>query len=235
MQETLEKRVRILNNEATAGKGPVAYWMSRDQRVQDNWALIYAQELAFMQKVPLVVIFCLVPIFLEAADRNYAFMLAGLRETSRRLEGLAIPFFLLSGEPATIIPQFIEKYHISSLVTDFDPLRIKKQWKEAVSRKMEIPFYEVDEHNIVPCIIASPKLEYGAYTIRKKITRLLPAFLRPFPTLKKHPFPWRQNIPPIDWTKIPVPAVTGNNIYNIDWIKPGETEAHKKLKHFIEE
>ena len=24
----------------------VAYWMSRDQRVQDNWALIYAQKLA---------------------------------------------------------------------------------------------------------------------------------------------------------------------------------------------
>ncbi len=24
----------------------VAYWMSRDQRVQDNWALLYAQKIA---------------------------------------------------------------------------------------------------------------------------------------------------------------------------------------------
>ena len=25
------------------GPGPVVYWMSRDQRVRDNWALLYAQ------------------------------------------------------------------------------------------------------------------------------------------------------------------------------------------------
>lgn len=25
-------------------KGPVIYWMSRDQRVKDNWALLYAVE-----------------------------------------------------------------------------------------------------------------------------------------------------------------------------------------------
>ncbi len=234
MQEALEKRARILN-DATAGKGPVAYWMSRDQRAQDNWALIYAQELALRKKVPLAVIFCHVPLFLEAAERNYAFMLTGLKETSLRLEKLGIPFFLLSGEPTTILPQFIKKHHISSLVTDFDPLRIKRQWKDAVSRKIGIPFYEIDSHNIVPCVIASPKYEYGAYTIRKKIARLLPAFLIPFPALKKHPFPWPQNTPRIDWKKILVPAVTHNTMRNLAWIKPGETEAHKKLKHFIEE
>ena len=38
-------RVRPLN-QARPGQGPVVYWMSRDQRVRDNWALLYAQELA---------------------------------------------------------------------------------------------------------------------------------------------------------------------------------------------
>jgi deoxyribodipyrimidine photo-lyase len=35
-------RVRPLN-EARPGQGPRVYWMSRDQRVRDNWALLYAQ------------------------------------------------------------------------------------------------------------------------------------------------------------------------------------------------
>lgn len=43
----------------------VAYWMSRDQRVQDNWSLIYAQKLALEHKVPLFVVFCLLPKFLD--------------------------------------------------------------------------------------------------------------------------------------------------------------------------
>lgn len=29
--------------------GPIVYWMSRDQRVHDNWALIYAQQKAQQQ------------------------------------------------------------------------------------------------------------------------------------------------------------------------------------------
>jgi len=39
------QRVRALTKESQA-KGPVIYWMSRDQRVNDNWALLYARELA---------------------------------------------------------------------------------------------------------------------------------------------------------------------------------------------
>lgn len=39
------KRARILK-EGKMGAGPVIYWMSRDQRVQDNWALLFAQEKA---------------------------------------------------------------------------------------------------------------------------------------------------------------------------------------------
>ncbi|MCK7528985.1 MAG: deoxyribodipyrimidine photo-lyase [Ignavibacteriales bacterium] len=43
----------------------MVYWMSRDQRVGDNWALLYSQGLAMGLKVPLIVVFCLVPLFPE--------------------------------------------------------------------------------------------------------------------------------------------------------------------------
>ena len=38
-----KSRVRVELSPKTSD-GPVVYWMSRDQRVHDNWALLYAQE-----------------------------------------------------------------------------------------------------------------------------------------------------------------------------------------------
>ena len=234
MQEMLQKRISILK-QGSVGKGPIVYWMSRDQRAEDNWALIHAQELAVRQKTPLIVVFCLVPQFLNATTGQYTFMLAGLQEVSRKLAKLRIPFFLLVGEPDKILPQFIREHSVSALVTDFDPLRIKRQWKEKVARKIEVPFYEVDTHNIVPCAIASPKMEYGAYTIRKKIGRLLPLFLDTFPKAQKHPFPWIRDLPHIEWEKLPASLKTDNTISDFHWITPGEAEARKRLTSFVEE
>ena len=37
----------------------VVYWMNRDARFQDNHALLYAQEMALKQRVPLFVVVCL--------------------------------------------------------------------------------------------------------------------------------------------------------------------------------
>ncbi len=49
----------------------------------DNWALIYAQQLALAEKLPLHICFCLVPRYLDATYRQYAFMLKGLREVAK--------------------------------------------------------------------------------------------------------------------------------------------------------
>jgi len=37
-----KERIKILR-QAKLSKNPVVYWMSRDQRADDNWALLYAQ------------------------------------------------------------------------------------------------------------------------------------------------------------------------------------------------
>jgi deoxyribodipyrimidine photo-lyase len=183
-----QRRVRILK-QGKEKKGIVAYWMSRDQRVDDNWALLFAQKMSLASHVPLVIIFCLVPRFLEATARQYLFMLKGLQEVEKVVTARNIPFFLLTGSPEKEIPAFVKHYDVSQLVTDFDPLRIKRAWKKKVGEKITIPFCEVDAHNIVPCWIASGKQEYGAYTLRPKLRRLLPEFLTPFPKVKIHPYP----------------------------------------------
>lgn len=53
------KRIRSLK-EGKPGTGPVLYWMSRDQRVADNWALLHAVEVAQESGAPVAVAFNLV-------------------------------------------------------------------------------------------------------------------------------------------------------------------------------
>ena len=81
-----EMRVRKLNTKEP-GERPVIYWMNRDQRAEDNWAFLYNQELALKQKVPLFVVFNLVPNFLGGMKRQHEFKLLGRRDgrvTSRQ-------------------------------------------------------------------------------------------------------------------------------------------------------
>ncbi len=175
------RRVHTLR-AAPAGGGPVLYWMSREQRVHDNWGLLHARELAGARR-PLVAAFCLVPQFAGAALRQYDFMLRGLEETARTLRGLGIPLVLLEGDPGREVPALAARLRAGAVVTDFDPLRIKRGWQARAAQALDALFLEVDGHNIVPCRIASYKKEYAARTIRSRIHKLLPEFLEEFPPL----------------------------------------------------
>ena len=218
-------------NEAA---GPIVYWMSRDQRVNDNWALMFAQELALERKLALTVVFCLVPDFLFATIRHYGFMIKGLQEVETELAKKNIGFSLLSGSPENEIPRFIKKNKISALIADFDPLRIKRGWKQVVAEKIDVPFYEVDAHNIVPCWTASTKQEFGAYTIRPKINRLLPEFLEEFPLLKKHPFDLSSRPSKTDWEKATSTLKVNKTVSEVSSISPGEKAARAALKYFLQ-
>jgi deoxyribodipyrimidine photo-lyase len=227
-----KKRVRLIK-EGNENNSSVLYWMSREQRVSHNWPLLFAQSLALKKKTSLYVVFCLVPDFLHATSRSYLFMIRGLMEVEKNLAKKNIPFYLLSGEPEDRITDFIRNFNAGTLVTDFDPLKIKKEWKKSVSHKINIPVYEVDGRNIVPCWIASGKREYGAYTIRPKIYRALPEFLDEFPEIEKHPFPG--NIIKNDWNIIIKNLTADRSVHEIDWLKPGEKEAHKVFLNFLAE
>jgi deoxyribodipyrimidine photo-lyase len=227
------QRVRTLK-QSKVRKGPICYWMSRDQRTRDNWALLYAQELSLEKKTPLLVVFCLVPHFLQATLRQYAFIIKGLKEVEEFLERKSIPFYCLQGEPKDQVPQFVRQVEASCLITDFDPLRIKKDWKVTVVRNIDIPVLEIDAHNIVPCWIASPKQEFGAYTFRPKVQRLLDDFLEEFPALKKHPIPWKETSSSIHWDQLLQKLPVDPFVSEVSWIIPGEKAALQGLKKFIQ-
>jgi deoxyribodipyrimidine photo-lyase len=141
---------------------------------------------------------------------------------------------LLQGNPKVEIPKFINKNNTSVLVSDFDPLRIKRIWKREVAKKIEIPFYEVDAHNIVPCPIASNKTEFGAYTIRPKIHKLLPEFLDEFPSIRKMKKTESSVSDKINWDRDLASLKSNREVKEVDWIKPGESVAANSLKNFLE-
>ena len=229
---TLSQRSRPLN-DSPYQSGPVVYWLSREQRARDNCALLAAQRLALDHQAPLAVVFNLVPNFLQAAYRQYDFMLRGLRETAARLDQQSIPFFLLSGDPGETLPDFLKHCRAGALVTDFDPLRLKRQWKNQVLQRIQIPCIEVDAHNIVPCWLASPKQEFGAYTLRPKIHRLLPDFLTDLPALETHPYTWTEAAPSIDWGRALVGVAADPGVWPVTWCRPGEDAARERLQTFI--
>lgn len=226
-----EKRIRLLQ-KGTETNGPIIYWMSRDQRVHDNWAILFAQQLALQKKTSLAVIFNLVPDFLEATIRQYGFMLKGLKELESELSEYNIPFFLLTGDPNQQIPKFLNTINASVLISDFDPLRIKRIWKREVAKKITVPFYEVDSHNIVPCLYVSDKLEFAAYTLRPKIHKALIEFLDEFSVLKKMEKS-ELTSDKIAWDQIITKLKINYDVKEVDWIKPGESEAIKTLKYFL--
>jgi deoxyribodipyrimidine photo-lyase len=105
----MNRRTRLLKN-APVRKGPVVYWMSRDQRIHDNWAVVSAMEYASENRLPLIIVFNLADNFLNASARHYGFMLKGLAEVYGTAAGYNIPFIILEGEPAENIPCFLKEY-----------------------------------------------------------------------------------------------------------------------------
>jgi len=147
-------RIRIILR-GERGKGPVVYWMSRDQRAHDNWALLHAQEQALALGRPLVVVFCLDVRYPAANLRHFGFLLRSLEQVRQDLENYAIPLCLLQESPDTSLPAFLNDVDAALLVTDFDPLRIKKRWKAELVKACRCSIHEVDAHNIVPCWLVS--------------------------------------------------------------------------------
>ena len=63
----------------------MVYWMSRDQRVGDNWALLWAQQEALIHQKGLLVVFCMIPKHLGASLHHYNFMRKGMVELQEKL------------------------------------------------------------------------------------------------------------------------------------------------------
>lgn len=216
-------------------QGEIVYWMSRDQRIDSNWAFTYAQQLSIEHKLPLRIVFTLSPVFLDATLRQYSFMIEGLKEVEKRATSLNIPFTLLLGD---VVPSFVDFLHsqkIGAVITDFDPLKIKRVWKEQILAETSIPFIEVDAHNIVPCRWVSQKVEFGAYTIRPKIKRNLDEYFELPPQPQKNEFSVSQVNNNTNWDEVYASLKVSNSVLPSKVYLPGREDGLKVLHTFIQQ
>jgi deoxyribodipyrimidine photo-lyase len=229
---TFNKRVRMIRDRPYRG-GPVVYWISRDQRAHDNWALVHSIQLANEAKVPLCVVFCLVPQYLGACIRQYGFMIKGLMELEQELTLHGIEIVVLEGLPEIVLPSFLHSSGAGILVTDFDPLREKREWKKRLAGEINMPFQEVDAHNVVPCWLASKRRIMTHKAFKEKVAPFLDEFLIDFPPLKGPEEPWPQPHRPIDWPGILARLRVDRTVKEVDWIEPGEKAADASMKVFL--
>jgi deoxyribodipyrimidine photo-lyase len=223
-------------SSSASQSGSVVYWMSREQRVQDNWSLLYAQQLAIEHNAQLRVVFCLVPKYLDATERQYHFMLEGMKEIEEELRSLHIPFEILIGYAWESLPSYVEKHQAGAVVTDFGPLRISKEWTKKVSvelNKSSVPLLLIDAHNVVPLWIASEKQEYAARTIRPKIMGKLKEYLTDFPKVKPGKAGRQSEVPKIDWKQLDASLEIDRRVKSVDTFMPGTKAALDVLHSFI--
>ncbi|MBU1094724.1 MAG: deoxyribodipyrimidine photo-lyase [Firmicutes bacterium] len=173
-------RVLLLKKGNSDHKGKyVIYWMQQSQRVHYNHALEYAIQIANQNDLPVLVYFGLSANYPEANRRHYQFMLEGLKEVFAILRNFKISYVLKLASPEVGILPYLDQTHC--LVMDQGYLRHQRQWRDDVVKYAKtnlehLSIFCVDTDLIVPVLIASQKAEYGAYTLRPKIRRLVNEF-----------------------------------------------------------
>jgi len=207
--------------------------MQRDKRVQDNWALIFAQKLAIEYQVPLLVCYSYIGQFPKANLRQYEFLFRGLEQTAQSLNKLNIDFHLIKGDPKNSVLEFIDNNNVGTLITDFSPLNVYQNRIKKVAKLISIPFFQVDAHNIIPVWLSSDKQEWGAYTFRPKLLKLLPEYLIEFPKVIKHPFKTSNLTPNIILNNILSELEIDRKVKSVESIFPGEKMALKLLGQFM--
>lgn len=212
-------------NACTSNDGPVLHWMSRDQRVRDNHGLLHAAGLG--QGVH--VAFCLLDRCGAAARRHFEFMLDGLEEVERDLRALGIPFTLLQGDAAEVLPGFAAELAAGVVTCDFSPLAPSRRRRDSLAGSLEVPLIEVDSRNIVPAWVAADKHVYAAQHLRSRHAKLLPGFLTEIPELATQNGP---SVEAVDWDAARKFVQAGDFGPPIK-LPAGESAAHAALDDFI--
>jgi deoxyribodipyrimidine photo-lyase len=156
----------------------VVYWMQRAQRGVDNHAVDKAIQIANMLGLPVVVYFAGIANFPNANLRHYAFLNRGLMDVAADLAERNISF-VLRNAPHESHERLLADVGAAMVIGDENPMREPERWRQRLAKGIAIPFWTVDADVVVPSKLID-KAQYGAYTIRPRLYRLLPEYLVPY-------------------------------------------------------
>jgi deoxyribodipyrimidine photo-lyase len=157
----------------------VLYWAQMNRRVDANHGLLYAAELANRFELPVLFYEGLTCSYPHANDRLHTFILGSVPETVRRLQqaGIGYVFYLRRNErqPNDVLYQLAKQ--AAAVVTDDYPTFIASGHNARVPQKLSVAYYAVDSSCVVPMSQIATR-QYGAYTIRPRIHKLLPKYFK---------------------------------------------------------
>ncbi|MDG1990144.1 MAG: deoxyribodipyrimidine photo-lyase [Dehalococcoidia bacterium] len=211
----------------------IIYIMSRDQRINDNHALLYAQKLSLEKALPIVILFNFTPNVGVRAREHYSFMINGLKEIEKKCERKKISFVLTIGEPITQISSMLNRLNPQEVIFDFSPLKNIQKTQKKIVNTNECSFTIIDTHNIIPTWLLSDKEEYAAHTIRRKVHKQLANWLIEPEKIMTNPYQLKCKIPKNNWRKVDILINSiKSNGSKIEYVA-GEQAAQLGLKNFI--
>ena len=238
-EQLLGSRVTDLNTRPVDESGGcIIYWMQKSQRAVDNPALEFAVRRANELGKLVLAYLGLYDQYPMASPRAFKFMLEGLKETAEHLDDRGIGFLMRREAPFEGIVAAAVEFKACAVVVDDDYLNTGRSWRERAADALEVRLCQVDADTVVPARSIG-KEEWGAYTIRPKITAQLKTCLREFDETKV-----RQK-----WRSIPGDAVntaklepaefadslkTDQDGPGVEHFTGGFSEARKRLDGFLE-
>eukprot|EP00980_Cylindrotheca_fusiformis_P009191 scaffold2003_cov139-Cylindrotheca_fusiformis.AAC.7 len=254
----LKERTRMLTSEDVKMKDTgksVVYWMQRDVRTVDNWALLFAAHLAESKKMLLRVMHVLPPPpeksdenppdlqNLPLTERHGQFYLQGLELVHHELLEKKVPLHTIrpsshQSVATTIQSQVVQELDPCCIVCDFTPLRHVRQWMEGsfleTCKTSNLPLWQVDSHNVVPVWHAADKRQVGARTLRPKIHNVVSDFLQKFPEFKGNDH-WEDEVslPEFDFKALESFLEWDDSVPAVEWAVPGTAAAKEKFESFL--
>jgi len=207
----------------------VLYWAQTNRRVGFNHALAHAVELANDAGLPVLFYEGLTFDYPYASDRLSTFVVQGVPDTESQLHklGMGYVFYLrrTRDDPNDTLYRLAKD--AAAVVTDDYPVFLAPGYNAIVPPKLGVPYYAVDSSCIVP-MACFEKREYAAYTIRPKIRKLLPEYLKPLAPLRvKRKF--QQTLPRFNHQGFSVDATVPPSPF----FHGGSVAAHKRLRSFL--
>ena len=179
----MQDRVRALNQPPIRPTASYVLYRSQvNRRVDSNHALVYAINRANELGLPVLYYEELTCSYPNANDRLHTFVLEGVPEQARRLRqrGIGYCFYLphRRSDPNDVLYRLAED--AACVVSDDYPASIADGHNAPDPAKLNVRDEVVDSSCVVP-MSRLEKREYAAYTIRPKIRKLLPEYLKPCP------------------------------------------------------
>jgi deoxyribodipyrimidine photo-lyase len=236
------ERIRRLNDRPERhGAEFVLYWIQMYHRAEQNWALTAAIEAANRLGLPLVVYHGLGYTYPHANDRIHRFILEGVTELKERFarRGILYHFYLRrqTTDPNDLLYRLAQRAAL--VVTDDFPAFFIPAQSMRVAGRLDVATWAVDSNGIVP-LAAILGEQYGAYTLRPKVRRLLAEHLRPVPepSPKHDSLKLALDVPEFRITRATIEAdIAGSDIDHA--VRPslvyqgGYREARKRLERFV--